>query len=119
MTRRRLHPQQINQVRHLVDITKVVDDREARLDLPSGDARPRHKGPVLGIDIVPGDPAGCRSLWLKYRARSGTAVRCSYRYRGTLPIARDIVGWGHPDPDLIDQQMDHRVADLLGRRVPP
>src|ERR1700730_7729769 len=119
MTRRRLHPQEINQVRHLVDITKVVNDREARRDLPFGDTRPRHKSPVFGVDIVPGDPAGRRSLWLKYCARAGAAVRCSSCYSRALPVAREVVGWWLPHPDLIDQLMDHRVADLLGRRVPP
>src|SRR5437016_8871716 len=114
-----LHPQQINQLRHLVNIAKIVNDRETRLDLLFGDTRKGHQGAVLGVDIVPGDPAGCCSLWLEYRACAGAAVYCSYRYRSALPVARDVVGWRDPHPDLVDQLMDHRVADLLGCRVNP
>src|SRR5207253_4164978 len=102
----------------MAEIAKVVDHREARLDLLVADAGQRHKGPVFGIDIVPGDAAGRRSFWLKYGARAGAAVGCLYRYRGTLPIARG-VGRGRSHPDLVDQPMDHRVADLLGGCVNP
>jgi hypothetical protein len=33
------------------NITELVDDREACLDLPSGDARLLHYNLILGVDI--------------------------------------------------------------------
>src|SRR5689334_20085844 len=103
----------------MAEVTKVADDGEASLDLLFGKPRPRDEGPVLAVDIVPPDPAGRRSLWLEYGARAGAAVRCPYRYRSALPVARNVVGGWDPDPDLVDQPVDDRVSDLLGRSMDP
>jgi hypothetical protein len=95
-----LHQQQTDQLRDAIGFTKSMNDCEARLDLPFGEPGLRQQGPVLGIDIVPGDPAGRRSLWFKYGARAQAAVRRSYRNCRALPVPRDVFGWGDPTRTL-------------------
>ena len=114
-----LETQEIDQRRDVADVAKIVNDRKACLDLLFGDPRVWHQGPIFRVHIGPGDPTGSCSSWFEYGARAGAAVLCPYRYGGTLPIARDIVGWRVAHPDSIDQLVDYRVGDLLGCSMDP
>ena len=54
------HMQQVGQCRDVRDLAEVVDDLQARFDLPVTQLRPRHQRTVFGIDIGPVDAADAR-----------------------------------------------------------
>ena len=49
--------QQVDQCGDVRDMAEVVDDLQARFDLPIAQLRPRHQRAVFGIDVSPVDTA--------------------------------------------------------------
>src|SRR5262249_29476688 len=93
--------QQVGQCRDVRDVAKVVDDLQARFDLPLMQLRPRHQRAVFGIDIGPGNATDAGSFRGVDSVREGPAVLCPNGHRRTLLILLDIFGGWRTNANLV------------------
>src|SRR5437870_1860260 len=92
--------QHISQCGDVRNMPKVVDDLQARFDLPVTQLRPRHQPAVFGIDIGPVDAADTGPLRRVDGVREGPAVLGPNGHGRALSVLLDIFGGRWADADL-------------------
>jgi hypothetical protein len=104
--------QQVGECGDVPDLAKVVDDLQARFDLPLAQLRLWHQRAVLGVDVGPVNAAPACSLRRVDGVRKDSAVPGANGHGGALFVTLDVFGRRYADSDLVDELLDNRIGDF-------